>query len=72
MLPLMAQDDLGSLALKYPFLDTSANHLQFYGSEQGMAKFYEKLDRVIFEQEGKIKVVGAIYDVSDGTVSFYD
>lgn len=57
VLPMKGQDDLGGLALKYPFLDTSANHLQFYGSEQGMAKFYEKLDRVIFEHEGKINVV---------------
>ena len=56
-LPVQAQEEMGGIALKYPFLDTSANHLQFFGSDKGMEKFYEKLDRAIFEQEGKVNVV---------------
>ena len=57
VLPVQAQEEMGGIALKYPFLDTSANHLQFFGSDKGMEKFYEKLDRAIFEQEGKVNVV---------------
>ena len=56
-IPVQAQEEMGEIALKYPFLDTSANHLQFFGSEKGMEKFYEKLDRAIFEQDGKVNVV---------------
>lgn len=52
-----AQDEMGAIALKYPFLDTSANHLAFYGNRKGMDALYEKLDRVLFEQDGKINVV---------------
>jgi lysophospholipase L1-like esterase len=48
---------MGAIALKYPFLDTSANHLAFYGNRKGMDALYEKLDRVLFEQDGKINVV---------------
>ena len=46
---LMGQDEMGTIALKYPFLDTSKNHLEFYGERAGMDRLYEKLDRVIFE-----------------------
>jgi hypothetical protein len=28
-----AQQEMGGIALKYPFLDTSANHLQFFGEQ---------------------------------------
>jgi len=52
-----AQDEMGAIALKYPFLDTSANHLEFHGNRKGMDALYERLDRVLFEQDGKINIV---------------
>ena len=52
-----AQDEMGAIALKYPFLDTSANHLEFHGNRKGMDELYERLDRVLFEQDGKINIV---------------
>jgi len=54
---LMGQDEMGTIALKYPFLDTSKNHLEFYGERAGMDRLYEKLDRVIFEGQGKVNIV---------------
>jgi len=54
---LSAQHEMGTIALEYPFLDTAKNHLEFYGSRSGMDRFYEKLDRAIFENEGKVNVV---------------
>jgi lysophospholipase L1-like esterase len=54
---LMGQDEMGTIALKYPFLDTSKNHLEFYGERTGMDRLYEKLDRVIFEGQGKVNIV---------------
>ena len=54
---LNAQEEMGGIALRYPFLDTSKNHLQYFGSREGMERFYEKLDQAIFEGEGKVNVV---------------
>jgi lysophospholipase L1-like esterase len=48
---------MGAIALRYPFLDTSANHFQYFGNTKGMERFYEKLDAAIFEGEGKVNVV---------------
>ena len=54
---LMGQHEMGTIALEYPFLDTSKNHLEFYGDRAGMDRLYEKLDRVIFDGEGKVNIV---------------
>jgi lysophospholipase L1-like esterase len=54
---LHGQESLNTLALKYPFLDTSKQSLQFFGSEDALEHFFEKLDRTIFEGEGKVNVV---------------
>ena len=56
-LALQAQESLNALALKYPFLDTTKQSLQYFGSEDALAHFFEKLDRTIFEGEGKVNVV---------------
>lgn len=52
-----AQEELGRIALEYPFIDTSKSHLQFFGSETALDAFYEKLDAAIFEGEGKVNIV---------------
>lgn len=57
VLNLKGQDELAKIALDYPFLDTSKNHLEFYGSRDGMDRLYTKLDRLLFEGEGKVNVV---------------
>ena len=54
---LSAQEEMGAIALRYPFLDTSKNHIEFYGKREGMEKFYQKLDKVIFDNEGKVNIV---------------
>jgi lysophospholipase L1-like esterase len=56
-LVLQGQESLGALSLKYPFLDTTKQSLQYFGSEEALKGFFEKLDRVIFEGEGKVNVV---------------
>ena len=56
-LSLQAQDNVEALALKYPFLDTAKNHIQYFGSENALEGFFEKLDKAIFEYEGKVNVV---------------
>ena len=56
-LVLQGQESLGALSLKYPFLDTTKQSLQYFGSEDALERFFEKLDRTIFEGEGKVNVV---------------
>ena len=56
-LSLSAQDHVEALALKYPFLDTAKNHIQYYGNEDALEGFFTKLDKAIFEYEGKVNVV---------------
>ena len=54
---LSAQEEMGAIALRYPFLDTSRNHIEFFGKSDGMEKFYQKLDKAIFDNEGKVNIV---------------
>ena len=54
---LSAQEEMGAIALRYPFLDTSKNHIEFFGKSDGMEKFYQKLDKAIFDNEGKVNIV---------------
>ena len=56
-LSLSAQDHVEALALKYPFLDTAKNHIQYFGSGEAWEGFFTKLDKAIFEYEGKVNVV---------------
>ena len=56
-LSLSAQDHVEALALKYPFLDTAKNHIQYYGKADALEGFFTKLDKAIFEYEGKVNVV---------------
>ncbi|MDG1903694.1 MAG: hypothetical protein P8I37_04955 [Schleiferiaceae bacterium] len=56
-LVLQGQESLGALSLKYPFLDTTKQSLQYFGSEDALESFFEKLDRTIFEGEGKVNIV---------------
>ena len=56
-LSLSAQDHVEALALKYPFLDTAKNHIQYYGNADALEGFFTKLDKAIFEYEGKVNVV---------------
>ena len=56
-LVLQGQESLGALSLKYPFLDTTKQSLQYFGSEDALEYFFKKLDRTIFEGEGKVNVV---------------
>ena len=56
-LMLQGQESLGALSLKYPFLDTTKQSLQYFGSEDALEYFFKKLDRTIFEGEGKVNVV---------------
>ena len=51
------QHHMEALALKYPFLDTAKNHIEYYGNEQALEGFFKKLDRAIFEYEGKVNIV---------------
>ena len=54
---MQGQEHVESLALKYPFLDTAKNHIAYYGSEQALEGFFNKLDQAIFDFEGKVNVV---------------
>ena len=54
---LKGQESLSTLALKYPFLDTTKQSIQYYGSDDALEGFFKKLDRTIFEGEGKVNVV---------------
>ena len=56
-LVLQGQESLGALSLKYPFLDTTKQSLQYFGSEDALEYFFKKLDCTIFEEEGKVNVV---------------
>ena len=56
-LVLQGQESIGALSLKYPFLDTTKQSLQYFGSEDALEYFFKKLDRTIFEGEGKVNVV---------------
>ncbi|MDC0615646.1 GDSL-type esterase/lipase family protein [Schleiferiaceae bacterium] len=56
-LALQGQESLGALSLKYPFLDTTKQSLQYFGSDDALKHFFEKLDRAIFEGQGKVNVV---------------
>lgn len=56
-LSLSAQDHVEALALKYPFLDTAKNHIQYFGNTDALEGFFTKLDKAIFEYEGKVNVV---------------
>ena len=40
---MQGQDHVEALALKYPFLDTAKNHMEYYGSEQALKGFFNKL-----------------------------
>ena len=51
-LSLSAQDHVEALVLKYPFLDTAKNHIQFYGNSDALEGCFTKLDKAIFEYEG--------------------
>lgn len=52
-----AQSEMGAIALKYPFLDTAQNHLEYFGSRAPMEQFYTKLDELLFEDRGKVNIV---------------
>ena len=52
-----AQDNLEALALKYPFLDTAKSHIQYFGKEDALEGFFEKLDAAIFDFSGKVNIV---------------
>ena len=54
---MQGQEHVEALALKYPFLDTAKNHIAYYGSEQALEGFFNKLDQAIFDFEGKVNVV---------------
>ena len=54
---MQGQDHVEALALKYPFLDTAKNHMEYYGSEQALKGFFNKLDQAIFDFEGKVNIV---------------
>ena len=54
---MQGQEHVEALALKYPFLDTAKNHMEYYGSEQALEGFFNKLDQAIFDFEGKVNVV---------------
>ena len=54
---MQGQEHVEALALKYPFLDTAKNHMEYYGSEQALKGFFNKLDQAIFDFEGKVNVV---------------
>ena len=54
---IQGQDHVEALALKYPFLDTAKNHMEYYGSEQALKGFFNKLDQAIFDFEGKVNIV---------------
>ena len=54
---MQGQEHVESLALKYPFLDTAKNHMEYYGSEQALIGFFNKLDQAIFDFEGKVNIV---------------
>lgn len=54
---MQGQEHVESLALKYPFLDTAKNHIAYYGSEQALEGFFNKLDQAIFDFEGKVNIV---------------
>lgn len=56
-LVLQGQESLSALSLKYPFLDTTKQSLQYFGSEDALEYFFKKLDSTIFEEEGKVNVV---------------
>ena len=54
---MQGQEHVEALALKYPFLDTAKNHMEYYGSEQALKGFFNKLDQAIFDFEGKVNIV---------------
>ena len=54
---MQGQEHVEALALKYPFLDTAKNHMEYYGSEQALEGFFNKLDQAIFDFEGKVNIV---------------
>ncbi len=54
---MQGQEHVEALALKYPFLDTAKNHMKYYGSEQALKGFFNKLDQAIFDFEGKVNIV---------------
>ncbi len=54
---MQGQEHVEALALKYPFLDTAKNHIAYYGSEQALEGFFNKLDQAIFDFEGKVNIV---------------
>jgi len=41
----------------YPFLNLSANKIQYPGIGSNLNKFYEKLDKLIFQGEGKVTMM---------------
>ena len=54
---MQGQEHVEALALKYPFLDTAKNHMEYYGNEQALKGFFNKLDQAIFDFEGKVNIV---------------
>ena len=56
-LALQGQESLGALSLKYPCLDTTTQSLQYFGSDDALEHCFEKLDRTIFDGQGKVNVV---------------